>query len=70
MDAVRWVGSLIIHVGIEYFIPVRVVFADRPGHWTRPLLVIQRSLGLAVFGGLEAVLGGVGLSLGYTVHTT
>lgn len=46
------------------------MFTDRPGHWTRPLLAVQRSLGLAVFGSLETVLGGVGLSLGYTVHTT
>lgn len=47
-----------------------VLYTDGPGHWPRPLLVIQRGLGLAVPGGLATLLRRVGLSVGHAIYAT
>lgn len=43
---------------------------DRPGHWTRPLLVIQRGLGLPILGGMAALLCRTGLQMGNAIDTS
>ena len=71
MDVVRHVTHFI---ALEIYDLIKLIrnflFTDSPRCWARSFFVIQRSLGVALLGGMAAIFSGIGVSVGNVVNAT